>query len=74
MERDILELDFGPTPDRLREEYWDMYEGIQPEILNTKRFDENLDLSTTYLGRQTNPKTARLKQRSLSPYQSKGIP
>ena len=28
-ERDILELDFGPTPDILREEYLDMYEGIQ---------------------------------------------
>ena len=46
-ERDILELDFGPTPDILREEYLDVYEGIQSEILNTTRFDENSDLSTT---------------------------
>ena len=46
--------DFGPTPDILREEYLDIYEGIQLEILNTKRFDENSDLSTTYFakGRQ----------------------
>ena len=49
-ERDILELHFGPTPDILRE-YLDMYEGIRSEILNTKRFDENSDLSTTYLGK-----------------------
>ena len=40
-ERDILELDFGQTPDILREEYLDVYEGIQSEILHTTRFDEN---------------------------------
>ena len=28
-ERDILELDFGQTPDILREEYLDVYEVIQ---------------------------------------------
>ena len=50
-ERDIIELDFGPTPKILKEEYLDVYEGIQSEILNTTRFDENSDLSTTYLGK-----------------------
>ena len=33
------------------EEYLDRYEGFKSEILNTTRFDENTDLSTTYLGR-----------------------
>ena len=37
--------------DRLMEEYLDRYEGSRLEILNTTRFDENSDLSTTYLGR-----------------------
>ena len=37
-ERDIIELDFVPTPDILKEEYLDMYERIQSEILNTTRF------------------------------------
>ena len=32
------------------EEYLDRYEGVQSEILNTTRFDENSDLSMTYLG------------------------
>ena len=27
-ERDIIELHFGPTPDILKEEYLDVYEGI----------------------------------------------
>ena len=43
----MLELDFGYTPDKLKEEYLDVYEGIQSEILSTTRFDENSVLSTT---------------------------
>ena len=50
-ERDILELDFGQTFDILREEYLGGYKCIQSEILSTTRFDENSDLSTTYLGK-----------------------
>ena len=29
----------------------DIYEGIYSEIVSCNRFDENSDLSTTYLGR-----------------------
>ena len=36
----MIELDFGPTPNILKEEYLDNYKGIQSEILNTTRFDE----------------------------------
>ena len=46
-ERDIVELDFGVTLKILWEEYLDVYEGIQSETVNTTRFDENSDLSTT---------------------------
>ena len=49
-EKDRVEVDFGPTPDILKEEYLDIYEGIQSEIVNITRFDENSDLSTMYLG------------------------
>ena len=38
-----------------------MYEGIQTEIVNTTRFDENSDLSTTYLGRSDRAKSDKLK-------------
>ena len=37
-------------PQILCEEYLDVYEGIQSEIVNTTRLDGNSDLSTTYLG------------------------
>ena len=51
-ERHMLELDFGDTQEKLKGEYLDMYKGIQSEILSTNRFDENSDLSTTYLERR----------------------
>ena len=58
---DIVELDFGVMPEVLREEYLDMYDGIQSEVVSTTRFNENSDLSTTYLGRLDRAKGDRLK-------------
>ena len=49
-ERQILDLDFGDTPERLKGDYLDMYKEIQSEVISTTRFDENSDLSMTYLG------------------------
>ena len=45
------EMSLVDTSDRLTEEYLDRYKGVKSEILNTTRFDENSDLSATYLGR-----------------------
>ena len=45
-----LRIDLTEILDRSKEEYLDRYEGVTSEILNTTRFDENMDLSTTYLG------------------------
>ena len=56
-ERDKIELYFGPTLNLLNEEYLDVYEGIQSEILNTTRFD---DLSTTYLGKSDRSKNDKI--------------
>ena len=36
---------------KVKETYFDRYEGIQSEISEVTRFDENTYLSTTYLGR-----------------------
>ena len=57
----MLELDFGDTPEILKEEYLDVYNGIQSEILSTSRFDENSDLSTVYLGRVNKTTTSKIK-------------
>ena len=50
-DREFKELDFGTMPQKLQEEYMAVYKGIQSEIVSSNRFDENSDLSTTYLGR-----------------------
>ena len=50
-ERPISEIDFRNISDRLKEEHLDRYKGVKSEILSTTRFDENSDLSMTYLGK-----------------------
>ena len=57
----MLELDFGDMPEKLKGKYLDMHEGVQSEILRTTRFDENLDLSTTYLGRVDTTRESKVK-------------
>ena len=47
----MLELDFGDIPGKLKEKYLDVSKGIQSEILSATKFNENSDLSMTYLGR-----------------------
>ena len=70
-ERGIIELDFDVTPKMLWEEYLDVYEGIQAKIVNMTRFDENLDLSMTYLGRSDRAKCD--KHRRIIPHIRAGI-
>ena len=49
--KEFREVDFGTTLQNLQEEYLDVYEGIQSDIVSPSRFDENSDISMTYLGR-----------------------
>ena len=49
--KSLLKVNLVESSGRSREEYLDRYEGVKPEIVDTTRFDENSDLSTTYLGR-----------------------
>ena len=49
--KEFRELDFDAVPQNLQEEYLDVYEGIQSDIVSSSRFNENFDLSTTYLGK-----------------------
>ena len=51
-EEELLNADvnFSRNPDKLKAEYLDVYEGVYAEVISTDRFDENMALSTTYLG------------------------
>ena len=64
-DRQILELDFSINPDKLSREYLDMYEGVQSEVLNATRFDENTDLSMTYLGRRDMARASKIKAEEM---------
>ena len=68
----IVELHFGITPEVLREEYLDVYGGIQSEAVSTTRFNENSDLSTTYLGRSDRAKGDKLKAEESFPISEQG--
>ena len=68
----MLELDFGDMPEKLREEYLDIYNGIQLEILSITRFDENSDLSTTYLGRVDKTRASKIKVEERFPISEQG--
>ena len=68
----MLELDFGHMPDKLKEEYLNVYKHIQSEILSTTRFDENSDLSTTYLGKVDRSKSNKIKVEESLPISEQG--
>ena len=67
-----LGLDFGDTLEKLKGEYLDEYKGIQSEILSITRFDENSDLSTTYLGRVDVIKDSKIKEEESFPISEQG--
>ena len=70
--REFKELDFGTTPQKLQEEYMDIYKGIHSEIVSSNRFDENSDLSTTYLGRVDKENQHKLKAEESFPISEHG--
>ena len=46
-----LRVDLTDVPNGSKEVYLDRYEGFTSEILNTARFDEDTNLSTTSIGK-----------------------
>ena len=43
------DVNFVGSPEKLKAEYLDVYEGVYAEVISTDRFDEDMDLSTAYL-------------------------
>ena len=69
---EFKELDFGVMPQKLQEEYMDIYEGIHSEMVSSNRFDENSDISTTYLGRVGKDNQHKLKAEESFPISEHG--
>ena len=57
---------------KVKETYFDKYEGIQSEISQVTRFDENTDLSTTYLGKRGQTRKSVIRAEESFPISGQG--
>ena len=57
---------------KVKEIYFDKYEGIQSEISQVTRFDENTDLSTTYLGKRGQTRKSVIRAEESFPISGQG--
>ena len=73
-EKELLNTDvnFGGSPDRLKAEYLDVYEGVYAEIVSSDRFDEDTDLSTMYLGQIDMTRNTEVKAEENFPITARG--
>ena len=40
-DRQVIEMDFGDAPDKLKGKYLDMYDRVKSEVISMTKFDEN---------------------------------
>ena len=72
-EGEHLDFDFGESPEIMRNRYMDVYDEIYAEVVTTSRFDENVDLSTTYLGRRDMKREEVMKVEESFPISEQGF-
>ena len=66
------DVNFGGSPEKLKAEYLDVYEGVYAEVISTDRFDEDMDLSTTYLGQVDMIRSTEVKAEDNFPITAQG--
>ena len=42
-EGQMMNIDFGESPEILKAKYMDVFEDVSAEVVTTNRFDENID-------------------------------
>ena len=72
-ERETLDIDFGLYPDVTKSRYLDVYEGVYAEMVYANKFNENLDLSTTYLGQTKMTRDTKIKAEERFPITGQGF-
>ena len=72
-ESKTLDIDFGVNSETLKTNYLDLYEDIHAEMIYTNRFDENSDLSTTYLGQTKMKRDMKIKAEEKFPIIRQGF-
>ena len=72
-ERETLDADLGLYPDILKSKYLDVYEGVYAEMIHANRFNENSDLSMTYLGQTKMTRDTKIKGEDRFPIMGQGF-
>ena len=62
----------GKSPEKLKLDYLDVYEGVYAEVISTDRFDEDTNFSTTYLGQVDMTRSAEVKAEESFPITARG--
>ena len=71
--RETLDVDFGLYPDVIISRYLDVYEGVYAELLYANKFNENSDLSMTYLGQTKMMRDTKIKAEERFPITGQGF-
>ena len=72
-ERETLDVDFGLYPDILKSKYVYVYEGVYAEMVYANKFNENSDLSMTYLGQTKMTRDTKIKAGERFPITAQGF-
>ena len=65
-------LNFRNCQENLKPEYLDMNEGVYVEVISTDKFDEDTDISTTYLGQVDMTRNTEVKAEENFPVTTRG--
>ena len=72
-ERETLDIDFRIYLDILKSKYLDIYEGVYAEMLYANKFNENSDLTTTYLVQMKMMRDTKIKAEERFPITGQGF-
>ena len=72
-EQETLDIDFGLYPDVTKSRYLDVYEGVYAEMVYANKFNENSDLSMTYLGQIKMTRDTKIKAEERFPITGQGF-
>ena len=68
-----MDIDIGIYPDILKSKYLDVYEGVYAEMVYANKFNENSDLTMTYLGQTKMTRDKKIKAEERFPITGQGF-
>ena len=72
-ESETLDNDLGLYPDILKSKYLDIYDSVYAEMEYANKFNENSDLSMTYLGQTKMTRDTKIKEEERFPITGQGF-